>query len=240
MSVSGRKASVRKMAGSSVQAASPSPLSNLHVSAHPLIRHKLAHMYNPDLSSQQFYRLMKEVGMLMAYEVTARLATKPIFTKPDEGKKPEPCGEVLAGRKPAIVPILRSGLALAEGMREIMPSVRTGHLGLLQNEDHEPVEYLIALPETEGRVFIVVDAIIATGNVAVRAAKILEDNQAAIENILFCVALATEEGVRKLLQSYPSMQIHTGALGRLDPETHNVVPGFGDVGNRLFFGARMG
>lgn len=203
-------------------------LSNLRISNHPLVRHKLAHMRGPGLSSQQFYRLMKEVGMLLAHEVTADLANEPDEQGQGLG--------ILTGRKPAIVPVLRSGLAMAEGMREVMPSFRTGHLGLLQDENHQPREYLIALPKTAGRIFIVVDAVIATGNNAMRAIEILKDYHAEEENILFCVLMATDEGARGLLDAHPKARIYAGHLGTFDHETKKTVPYFGDVGNRLFFG----
>lgn len=209
----------------------------LHFSRHPLVRHKIAHMQNRDISSQQFYRLMKELGMLLAYEATAHLPLKdpPPFTREEDA----PLGQVLAGYKPVIVPVLRSGLALAEGFREVMPLVRTGHLGIVQGPDHKPIEYLVALPETSDRPFIVVDGIIATGESAVRAAKILvEDNGVAKDQLLFCVALSTKEGANKLLKEYPEIQIIAGSEAEFIGNTKDVKPWIGHVGNRLFFGER--
>lgn len=208
----------------------------LHFSRHPLVRHKIVHMQNRHISSQQFYRLMKELGMLLAYEATAHLSVGP--APPFEPREKPPIGEVLAGYKPVIVPVLRSGLAMTEGFREVMPLVRTGHLGIYQGPLHEPAEYLVALPETEGRSFIVVDALIATGKSAVRAAKLLIDNGAARDKIIFCVALSTVEGAKFLLEEYPTVKIIAGARAKFIEGTNDVTPWLGHVGNRLFFGER--
>lgn len=172
--------------------------------------------------------------MLMAYEVTAGLPTR--ATQPTRPGEEGLDGEILDGLKPAIVPILRSGLAIAEGFREVMPSVRTGHLGLLNVKGQPPVEYLIALPETQGRVFIIVDAIIATGDIAKRAVELLVKYDAAVQNILFCAVVATDTGIAHLHDTYPQVHVYVSCLGQRDPVTNEINPSLGDVGDRLFFG----
>lgn len=210
---------------------SSTPLpDNFHVSNHPLIIHKLALMRSRATTSQQFYTLMKEIGMLLTYEITCKFETKPI----DDSQY----DRAFAGKKPALVPILRSGLALAEGMREVMPSVRTGHLGLLQDKTHRPKEYLVALPEIEGRNFILLDAVIATGNVAIRAVEILIENDVLEENILIGVVLASDEGVRKITDRFKRIDIYAAAIEEFDKSTKQLKPGFGDTGDRLFFGTK--
>lgn len=210
---------------------SSSPLpDNFHVSNHPLISHKLALMRSRATNSQHFYTLMKEIGMMMTYEITSTFEIKSIDSEIN--------GKIFAGKKPALVPILRSGLALAEGMREVMPSIRTGHLGLLQDRTHRPKEYLIALPEIKGRKFILLDAVIATGNVAIRAIEILIENEVPEENILLGVVLASDEGVRKITSKFKKMNIYAAAIEDFDKKTKQLVPGFGDTGDRLFFGTR--
>lgn len=207
---------------------SPPLPNNFHVSEHPLIGHKLALMRNRTTTSQQFYTLMKEVGMLMTYEVTRRFETIPAANG---------LGETFAGKKPALVPILRSGLALAEGMREIMPAVRIGHLGLLQDEHHHTQEYLIALPEVNERTFIVLDAVIETGNAAIRAIEILTEEGVKQRDIIFTVIFSTNKGAINILKRFPDVNIYASRLGEFEADKHSSL-GSRKIGDRLFFGIK--
>lgn len=207
---------------------SPPLPNNFHVSGHPLISHKLALMRNRTTTSQQFYTLMKEIGMLMTYEVTRRFETIPA---------PNGLGETFASRKPALVPILRSGLALAEGMREVMPAVRIGHIGLLQDEHHHAQEYLIALPEISDRTFIVLDAVIETGNAAIRAIEILTETGVKQNDIIFSSVFAADDGIHKILKIFPNINIYAAARERFDVDKQRNT-GSRKIGDRLFFGIK--
>jgi uracil phosphoribosyltransferase len=205
---------------------------NLYVADHPLIQHKLSLMRDVACHKAQFKLLLKEISLLMGYELTRHLplTTRPIATPM--------CGmdaPVLAGKKPVIVPVLRAGIGMAEGLEELMPSARVGHIGLYRDHStHEPVEYLVRLPDTEGRMFIVVDPMLATGNSAKHALDVLVREGAKAENIRFMALVAAPEGVEILLRAYPQVKIFTAALDNHLNENAYIIPGLGDAGDRLF------
>ncbi|MFN8723380.1 MAG: uracil phosphoribosyltransferase [Rhodospirillales bacterium] len=204
----------------------------LHVLDHPLILHKLTLMREKKRATGEFRTLLKEISLLMGYEITREL---PLTTKPIETPLTPMDGPVIEGRKLAVVPILRAGLVMAEGLIQLVPAAREGHIGLYRDhETKKPVEYLVKLPDPEGRMFIVVDPMLATGNSAVHGVDVLKRHGAKGENIRFMALVAAPEGVRVLAAAHPEVKIYTAALdSHLDANAY-IVPGLGDAGDRMF------
>lgn len=205
---------------------------NLFILDHPLIQHKLTHMRDVRTSTRTFRQLLREIALLMGYEVTRSLplANERISTPLVEMDAP-----VIAGKKLAVVPILRAGNGMADGLLELMPSARVGHVGLYRDPDtKQPHEYLVKLPETEGRIFILVDPMLATGNSAAHAVDVLNKNGVSNENIRFLALVAAPEGMRVFNQRHPDVQVYVASLDdALDSHAY-IVPGLGDAGDRLF------
>ncbi len=206
--------------------------ANLHILDHPLIVHKLSLMRDSATPTKDFRQLLKEIGLLMGYEVTRDL---PVRREPIETPVAETEGEFIAGKKVAIVPILRAGLGMADGLMELMPSARVGHIGVYRDpKTLQAVEYMVKLPEVEGRTFIVVDPMLATGNSAVHAINVLNRKGVADADIRFMALVAAPEGVRTLEKAHPTVPIYVAALDeKLDDHAY-IVPGLGDAGDRLF------
>ena len=206
--------------------------ANLHVCGHPLVRHKLTLMREQSCPTVEFRALLREIAMLMGYEVTRDLEeTQRAITTP-MARMDAP---VLAGKKAAIVPILRAGLGMAEGLEMLMPAARIGHIGLYRDHDSKrPVEYLVKLPAPEGRLFILVDPMLATGHSARHAIDVLIRHGVAAGQIRFMALVAAPEGVRVLQDAHPEVRVFAAALDeRLDGNAY-IVPGLGDAGDRLF------
>jgi uracil phosphoribosyltransferase len=199
---------------------------------HPLIQHKLTHMRNVGTSTRTFRLLLKEIALLMGYEVTRNL---PITLEPIHTPLCEMQAPVIAGKKLAVVPILRAGQGMADGLLELIPGARVGHVGLYRDpETKAPHEYLVKLPDPEGRTFILVDPMLATGNSAVHAVDVLRRRGVAAGNILFLALVAAPEGLRKFFGAHPDVQVYVAALDdHLDDHAY-IVPGLGDAGDRLF------
>ena len=205
---------------------------NLHVLDHPLILHKLSHMRDKTTSTKTFRQLLKETALLMGYEVTRDL---PVEYERIETPVAPMTAPVIAGRKVAVVPILRAGLGMADGLLELMPSARVGHIGMYRDPDTKrPVQYLCKLPEALGRIFIVVDPMLATGYSAVAAVDLLNQNGVADDAIRFMALVAAPEGVEVLHGAHPSVPIYTAALDEKLNEKAYIVPGLGDAGDRLY------
>ncbi|MGC2857304.1 uracil phosphoribosyltransferase [Novispirillum sp. DQ9] len=205
---------------------------NLFILDHPLILHKLSHMRDVATSTRTFRELLREIAMLMGYEVTRNLplATRRIRTPLTEMDAP-----VIAGRKLAVVPILRAGAGMADGLLELVPGARVGHIGLYRDPATlEPREYLVKLPEAEGRTFILVDPMLATGNSAVHAADVLNRHGVADSDILFLALVAAPEGVRTFHAAHPDVRTYVAALDDHLNDHAYIVPGLGDAGDRLF------
>lgn len=206
--------------------------SNLHVSDHPLILHKLSLMREAGCPKILFKMLLKEIGMLMGYELTKTL---PLATRQIETPLTTMDAPVLDGPKPVIVPVLRAGLGMVEGLEEIMPAARVGHIGIYRDEEtKQAIEYLVKLPDVNGRLFFLVDPMLATGNSARYAVDTLVKRGVKPENIRFMVLVAAPEGVKHLLAAYPQVEIFTAALDERLNENAYIVPGLGDAGDRLF------
>jgi uracil phosphoribosyltransferase len=209
-----------------------SEFPNLHVADHPLILHKMSLIRDSGCGKAQFRDLLREIALLMGYELTRSL---PLTTRGIQTPLAMMDAPVLAGKKPVIVPVLRAGLGMAEGLEELMPGARIGHIGLYRDHDtKEPVEYLVKLPDPEGRLFILVDPMLATGNSAKYALDVLIRHGANPENIRFMALVAAPEGVAVLLKHYPQIPVFVAALDSHLNENAYIVPGLGDAGDRMF------
>lgn len=205
---------------------------NLYVADHPLILHKLSMMRESSCNKVMFKILLKELSLLMGYELTRPL---PLTTRQIETPMTPMDAPVIDGKKQVIVPILRAGLGMAEGLEELMPAARIGHIGLYRDHDtKQPVEYLVKLPNPEGRLFILVDPMLATGNSAKYAIDVLVKHGADPKMIRFMALVAAPEGVQVLLDHYPQVPVFVAALDSHLNENAYIIPGLGDAGDRLF------
>lgn len=209
----------------------PSPFSSLTVLSHPLIQHKLSLLRNRLTPTKDFKQLVNEIAMLMTYEVTRDLATEPVeVVTPLE----RTTGQMVAGKKLTLVPILRAGLGMVEGIAQLIPSARVGHIGLYR--DHEtlqPVSYYFKIPAGESdRDFLVLDPMLATGGSAAAAISMIKEAGAA--RIKFLCIVSVPEGVRVLSTAHPDVPIYTAALDRQLNDKGYILPGLGDAGDRLF------
>ena len=209
-----------------------SQFPNLYVADHPLILHKLSLMRDVSCNKVMFKTLLKELSLLMGYELTRPL---PLTTREIETPIQKMQAPVIEGKKPVIVPILRAGLGMAEGLEALMPAARIGPIGLYRDhETKEPVEYLVKLPNPEGRLFILVDPMLATGNSAKYALDVLIRHGADPKQIRFMALVAAPEGVQILLDAHPQVPIFVAALDSHLNENAYIVPGLGDAGDRMF------
>lgn len=203
----------------------------LSVLNHPLIQHKLTRMRDKKTSTRTFRDLLREVTLLMGYEITRDL---PMTTEAIETPVSPMNAPVIAGKKIAIVPVLRAGLGMADGLMELIPSARQGHVGLFRGEDHRPVEYYVRLPEIGGRIFIVCDPMLATGYSAVHAVQVLIDRGVEPANIRFLALVAAPEGVQVFQEAHPLVTVFVASLDEKLNENAYIVPGLGDAGDRIF------
>jgi uracil phosphoribosyltransferase len=204
---------------------------NLFILDHPLIQHKLTHMRDKKTSTRTFRELLREITLLMGYEVTRNL---PLTTRMIETPLIATDAPVIAGKKLAIVPILRAGIGMADGLQELIPSARVGHIGLYRDANHRPIEYLVRLPEIEGRIFILCDPMIGTGNSASHAVQVLKQRGVLAKHILFLALVAAPEGITVFQAHHADVPIYVAALDDHLDEKAYIVPGLGDAGDRLF------
>ena len=199
--------------------------------SHPLILHKLSFIRDKNTGSKDFRDLVSEVAMLMAYEVTRDVQTTDI-----EIETPicQTTCKTLAGKKMAIVPILRAGLGMVDGMLNLIPAAKVGHIGLYRDEETlQPVEYFCKLPQDiEERDVIVVDPMLATGGSAADAITLLKKRGA--RNIKLMVLIAAPEGLKAVMNEHPDVDIYTASVDEKLNENGYIVPGLGDAGDRLF------
>lgn len=204
----------------------------LSVLDHPLIQHKLSMMRDKSTPTTLFRQLLKEIALLMGYELTRDL---PMTTQEIETPLTKMDAPVIMGKKIAVVPILRAGLGMADGLMELVPAARMGHIGLYRDHDTKrPVEYFVKLPEPEGRIFILVDPMLATGHSAAAAIDTLNKRGISDDNIRLMSLVAAPEGVRVVQSAHPSVPIFVAALDSHLNELAYIVPGLGDAGDRLF------
>lgn len=204
---------------------------NLHVLNHPLISHKLSHMRDVNTSTRTFRDLLRELTLLMGYEITRDL---PLTTQRITTPLCEMDAPVIAGKKIAVVPVLRAGLGMADGLMDLIPSARQGHIGLYRGPDNRPVEYLVRLPDIEGRTFIVCDPMLATGYSAVYAVDTLIKRGVAAADIRFMALVAAPEGVAVFQAAHPKVRVYVAGLDSHLNEDAYIVPGLGDAGDRIF------
>ena len=205
---------------------------NLFILNHPLIQHKLTHMRDKDTSTRTFRELLREITLLMGYEITRNL---PLTTKRVETPLVTVDSPVIAGKKLAIVPVLRAGIGMSDGLLDLIPSARVGHIGVYRAEDHRPVEYLVRLPpDLEERVFILCDPMLATGYSAVHAVDVMKRRKVLGENIIFVALVAAPEGVKAVEEVDPSIPIFAAVLDRELDTRRYILPGVGDYGDRLY------
>jgi len=205
---------------------------SLYILDHPLIQHKLTYMRDRETSTRTFRQLLRELTLLMGYEVTRDL---PLTTRSIETPLQTMDAPVIAGRKLAIVPVLRAGIGMSDGLLDLIPSARVGHIGVYRDHDtHQPVEYLVRLPDVHERTFILCDPMVATGNSAVHAVDMLRKRGVTPERILFLALVAAPEGVEVLQRAHPEVKLYVAALDERLNEQAYIVPGLGDAGDRLF------
>lgn len=204
---------------------------NLFIIDHPLIQHKLSHMRDKNTSTRTFRDLLREITLLMGYEITRDL---PLTKKHIETPVQAYDAPVIAGKKLAIVPVLRAGIGMSDGLLDLIPSARVGHIGVYRNEDHQPVEYLVRLPDLEDRTIILCDPMVATGNSAVYAVDVLKKRGVPDDKIIYLALVAVPEGVRVFHEAHPNIKLYTASLDSHLDEHAYIVPGLGDAGDRIF------
>ncbi|MBO6624551.1 MULTISPECIES: uracil phosphoribosyltransferase [Paracoccaceae] len=204
---------------------------HLNIVEHPLVQHKLTLMRETGTSTAVFRQLLREISLLLAYEVTRGL---PMTTRSIETPLERMDAPVLAGKKLALVSILRAGNGLLDGILELIPSARVGFVGLYRDEETlQPVQYYFKVPtELEDRLVIAVDPMLATGNSSAAAIDLLKE--AGATNIRFLCLLAAPEGVARMKEAHPDVPIVTAALDSHLNEKGYIVPGLGDAGDRMF------
>ncbi|EGG81824.1 uracil phosphoribosyltransferase [Lachnospiraceae bacterium 2_1_46FAA] len=206
-------------------------MAKVHVMEHPLIRHKISYIRRADLGSKDFREMISEIAMLICYEATRDLKLQDVTIQTPICETVE---KELAGKKLAVVPILRAGLGMVEGMLAMIPAAKVGHIGLYRDPDTlEPVEYYCKLPaDCEERDVFVVDPMLATGGSSVAAIQMLKDK--GVKNIRFLCIIAAPEGVERMQKEHPDVDIYIGALDKQLNEHGYIVPGLGDAGDRIF------
>ncbi len=206
-------------------------MSILHVVDHPMITHKLSIMRNKKTGSKDFRELLDEIAMFMGYELTRDLPLEDVEIDTPMCKM---TAKMISGKKLAIIPILRAGLGMVDGLLKLVPVAKVGHIGLYRDHDtHQPVEYYCKLPfDIENRIVIVCDPMLATGGSASDALQMLKDK--GCSNIRLMCLVAAPEGVKKVQEDHPDVDIYIAALDEKLNENAYIMPGLGDAGDRLF------
>lgn len=206
-------------------------MSKVYVFDHPLIQHKLTYIRDKNTGTKEFRELVDEVATLMAFEITRDMPLEEIEIETPVTKAKT---KVLSGKKIAIVPILRAGIGMVDGVLKLIPAAKVGHIGLYRDPATlKPVEYYVKLPaDVEEREFIVVDPMLATGGSAVEAINSLKTRGA--KNIKFMCLIAAPEGVKAIQEAHPDVDIYIAALDEKLNDHGYIIPGLGDAGDRLF------
>ncbi|EUJ45874.1 uracil phosphoribosyltransferase [Listeria riparia] len=206
-------------------------MAKVHVIDHPLVQHKLTIIRDKDTGTKAFRELVNEVATLMAYEITRDVELEDTFVETPLQRTP---AKTIAGKKLGVVPILRAGLGMADGILTLIPAAKVGHVGLYRDHDTlEPVEYFVKLPsDVEERLFIVVDPMLATGGSAIMAIDCLKKRGA--KNMKFMCLVAAPEGIKALQEAHPDVDIYVAGLDEKLDENGYILPGLGDAGDRLF------
>ena len=206
-------------------------MENVFIMDHPLIKHKISMLRDKNTGTNEFRKLIEEIAVLMGYEALRDLPTEDveIETPIETCKSP-----MISGKKLAIVPVLRAGLGMVNGVTTLVPSAKIGHIGLYRDpETHEPHEYYCKLPKPiEERLIVVTDPMLATGGSAIDAIDQIKKHGG--KKIKFMCILAAEEGLERLHKAHPDVQIYVGQLDKKLNENGYICPGLGDAGDRIF------
>ena len=203
---------------------------HVQVMDHPLIQHKVTLMRKKETGSKDFRNLLEEITMLMGYEITRDLPLEDVEIETPVAKM---IGKQISGKKLGIVPVLRAGLGMVQGMLNLIPTAKVGHIGLYRDpQTLEPVEYYCKLPDVEDRDFIIVDPMLATGGSAVAAIDMMKAR--GVKNIKFMCLVAAPEGVEVVNNAHPDVPIFTASLDRQLNDHKYILPGLGDAGDRIF------
>ena len=206
-------------------------MSTLHIIDHPLIQHKLTIMRDKSTGTKYFRELLNEISLLMGYEITRDLPLQDVEIETPITKM---TGKAIAGKTLAIVPVLRAGLGMVDGLIDLVPVAKVGHIGLYRDPDtHEPVEYYCKLPsDIEHRIVIITDPMLATGGSASDAIAKLKARGCA--NIKLMCLVGAPEGVARVQEDHPDVDIYIAALDECLNDHAYIVPGLGDAGDRIF------
>lgn len=206
-------------------------MRNVMILEHPLIKHKISTLRDKNTGTSEFRKLIEEISMLMGYEALRDLPIEDVEIETPIEKCMTP---MIKGKKLAVVPILRAGLGMVNGILALAPNAKVGHIGLYRNEEtHEPHEYYCKLPEPiNDRLVVVTDPMLATGGSAVAAIDFIKQHGG--KNIKFMCVIATPEGIKKLSDSHPDVQIYVGQLDEGLTKEAYIRPGLGDAGDRIF------
>ncbi|MGL4345355.1 MAG: uracil phosphoribosyltransferase [Cellulosilyticaceae bacterium] len=206
-------------------------MSKVFIMDHPLIQHKVSRLRSVDTGSKEFRELVREISQFMCFEATRDLALEDYEVETPIGPA---IGKQIAGKNMSIIPILRAGLGMVDGMLDLVPTAKVGHIGLYRDpETLQPVEYYCKLPQDIAeRDLFVLDPMLATGGSAVAAVQFIKDKGA--KNINFLCLIAAPEGLKKLQEAHPDVQIYVACLDEKLNDHGYIVPGLGDAGDRLF------
>ncbi len=206
-------------------------MSEVHIMDHPLIQHKISYIRSEEVGTKEFREVVGEIAGLMCFEATRDLKLQDVIVKTPIC---ETVGKELTGKKLAVVPILRAGLGMVDGMLSLIPAAKVGHIGLYRDPDSfEPVEYYCKLPaDCNDREVFVVDPMLATGGSSTAAIQMLKDK--GVKRIRFLCIIAAPEGVERMQKEHPDVDLYIGALDDHLNEHKYIVPGLGDAGDRIF------
>ncbi len=206
-------------------------MSQVHVIDHPMIQHKLTIMRKKETGSKDFRELLKEIALLMGYEVTRDISLDSVEIETPVCKT---TGKMVSGKKLAIVPILRAGMGMVDGLLTLVPVAKVGHIGLYRNEEtHTPVVYFCKLPEDiNKRLVIVTDPMLATGGSACDALSMLKER--GCNNIRLMCLVSAPEGIARVQKEHPDVDIYVAAVDDHLNKDAYIVPGLGDAGDRIF------
>ena len=206
-------------------------MSKVHVIDHPMVQHKLSIMRDKETGPKDFRQLLQEISLLMGYEITREIPLEEIQIETPICKM---TAKRVLGRKMAIIPILRAGLGMVDGIRTLVPVAKVGHIGLYRNETtHKPVVYYCKLPEDiQNRLVIVTDPMLATGGSACDALEMLKER--GCTNIRLMCLVGAPEGIEKVQREHPDVDIYLAAVDKCLNDDAYIVPGLGDAGDRIF------